>query len=292
MKPFISIVMLLAVACVPLFAQTADNAEIQRMYDEDQSARKVASINWTELNKADALRRRRVDELLDSSKVRTGQDFYRSAMIFQHGTDTLASAKAIKLMKQALDLDSSVNKWLLAAAIDRHLMRKGMPQIYGTQYIMMGQNGKWQRYQIDTTKITDQERRDYHVETLAEQLVKERRMNLRPILEYHQNSKSTDETAAFIRAEVQKGANSLYDVSEAAVNSFGYKLMDNPSEAIQIFKLNTELYPTGFNTFDSYGECLMKLDRKKEAIAAYQKSLSLNPQNTNARSALATLLTK
>jgi len=163
MKPSISIVMLLALASMPLFAQTADNAEIQRMYDEDQSARKAANINWTELNKADALRRRRVDELLDSSKVRTGQDFYRSAMIFQHGTDTLASAKAIKLMKQALDLDSTVNKWLLAAAIDRHLMRKEMPQIYGTQYIMMGQNGKWRRYQIDTTKVTDQERRDYHV---------------------------------------------------------------------------------------------------------------------------------
>lgn len=292
MKPSISIVMLLALASMPLFAQTADNAEIQRMYDEDQSARKVANINWTELNKADALRRRRVDELLDSNKVRTGQDFYRSAMIFQHGTDTLASAKAIKLMKQALDLDSTVNKWLLAAAIDRHLMRKGMPQIYGTQYIMMGQNGKWRRYQIDTTKVTDQERRDYHVETLAEQLEKERRMNLRPILEYHQTSKSVDETEAFIRAEVQKGGSSLYDVSEAAINSFGYKLMGNPSEAVQIFRLNTELYPTGFNTFDSYGECLMKLDRKKEAIAAYQKSLSLNPQNTNARSALKTLRAK
>lgn len=292
MKPFIAIIIFAALACMPLFAQTSDNAEIQRMYDEDQSARKVANINWTELNKADALRRRRVDELLDSSKVRTGQDFYRSAMIFQHGTDTLASAKAIKLMKQALDLDSTVNRWLLAAAIDRHLMRKGMPQIYGTQYIMMGQNGKWQRYQIDTTKVTDQERRAYHVETLAEQLVKERRMNLRPILEYHQTSKSTDETAAFIRTEVQKGASSLYDVSEAAINSFGYKLMDSLSEAVKIFKLNTELYPTGFNTFDSYGECLLKLDRKKEAIAAYQKSLSLNPRNTNARSALATLQTR
>lgn len=292
MKPIVSMIVLAALASTPLFAQTSDNAEIQRMYDEDQSARKVANINWTQLNKADSLRRRRVDELLDSNKVRTGQDFYRSAMIFQHGSDTLASAKAIQFMKQALDLDSTVNRWLLAAAIDRHLMRKGMPQIYGTQYVMMGQNGKWQRYQIDTTKVTDQERRDYHVETLAEQLVKERRMNLRPILEYHQTGKSVDETAAFIRAEVHKGASSLYDVSEAGINSFGYKMMSNPSEAVKIFKLNTELYPAGFNTFDSYGECLMKLGRKKEAIDAYQKSLSLNPQNTNAKAALATLLNR
>ncbi|MBO9611079.1 MAG: tetratricopeptide repeat protein [Dyadobacter sp.] len=289
MKQLISIVALVMLTFAPLFAQTSDNAEIQRMYDEDQSARKVANIDWTILNKADSLRRRRVDELLDSNKVLTGQDFYRSAMIFQHGTDTLASAKAVALMRHALDLDSTVKKWLLAAAIDRHLMRKGLPQIYGTQYVMMGQNGKWQRYQIDSTKVTDQERRAYHVETLAEQLVKERRMNLRPISQYHDIHQSTDETAAFIRAEAQKGAASLYDVSETAINSFGYKLMANPSEAVKIFKLNTELYPNGFNTFDSYGECLMKLDRKKEAIAAYQKSLALNPQNTNARTVLTTL---
>lgn len=289
MKSIIASIAIVMLSYLSLLAQTSDNPEIQRMYDEDQSARKVANINWTELNKADALRRKRVDELLDSSKVRTGQDFYRSAMIFQHGIDTLASAKAIQLMRQALVLDTTVNRWLLAAAIDRHLMRKGMPQIYGTQYVMMGQNGKWQRYQIDTTKVTDRERQAHHVETLAEQIAKERRMNLRPILQYHEASKSTDETAAFIRAEVQKGTSSLYDVSEAAINSFGYKLMDKPSEAVKIFKLNTELYPTGFNTFDSYGECLVKLGLKKEAIAAYQKSLALNPQNTNARSVLATL---
>ncbi|WP_353718369.1 hypothetical protein [Dyadobacter sp. 676] len=270
-------------------AQTADNAEIKRMYDEDQSARKVASIDWNQLNKDDALRRKRVAELLDSNKVVTGKDFYHGAMIFQHGTDTLASGMAIRLMKKAISLDTTINKWLLAAAIDRDLMRKGMPQVYGTQYVKMGPNARFERYKIDSTKITDEERRAYNVETLAEQKIKERRLNLLPISQYHATAKSVDETIAFIRAEVGKGEGSRYDVSEQGINTFGYQIIKTPEQAVKVFRLNTELYPEAFNTFDSYGECLMLLNRTDEAIPAYEKSLSLNPGNNGAREALAKL---
>jgi tetratricopeptide (TPR) repeat protein len=46
-----------------------------------------------------------------------------------------------------------------------------------------------------------------------------------------------------------------------------------------VFKLNTELYPNGFNTWDSYGECLLALGKKEEGIEAYRKSFELNPKN-------------
>ena len=36
------------------------------------------------------------------------------------------------------------------------------------------------------------------------------------------------------------------------------------------------------NTHDSLGEAYMKADRKKPAIEHYERSLVLNPQNTNA----------
>jgi hypothetical protein len=177
MKLAIVLISILFISHLPLFGQTTDNAEILSMYEADQSARKVANIDWNQLNKDDAFRRKRVDELLDSGKVVTGKDYYHSAMIFQHGMDTVASAKAIKLMKKAIELDPATNKWLLAAAIDRHLMRKGEPQIYGTQYVRMGSNAKFERYRIDSTKVTDAERKAHNVETLAEQRIKERQMN-------------------------------------------------------------------------------------------------------------------
>jgi len=171
---------------VASFAQKPDNAELKKMYDEDQKARMASTIDWVQLSKNDSIRQKRVYELIHSGQLITGKDYYHSAMIFQHGTDTTASAMAVKLMKRAIDLDSTVNKWLLAAAIDRDLMRRDKPQIYGTQYIKMGQDAKWERYKIDSTQVTDIEREYYDVETLAEE--KERTMNLRSISEFYSES--------------------------------------------------------------------------------------------------------
>lgn len=47
-----------------------------------------------------------------------------------------------------------------------------------------------------------------------------------------------------------------------------------------------ELYPEAFNTHDSHGEVLLLLDREKEAVEAYKRSLELNPKNENVREVL------
>ena len=269
---------------VTAFAQKPDNEELKKMYDEDQKARMVPNIDWVQLSKSDSIRQKRVYELIHSGQLITGKDYYHSAMIFQHGIDTTASAMAVKMMKKAIDLDSTVNRWLLAAAIDRDLMRRDKPQIYGTQYIKMGQDAKWERYKIDSTQVTDIEREYYDVETLAEQKEKERTMNLRSISKFYSESQSLEKTLALIKAEKEKGDTAIYNVSEGEINSFGYELLSakKANEALTIFTLNTELYPNGFNTFDSLGECLLILNKKEEGIKAYKKSLELNPKNKKA----------
>ena len=265
-------------------AQAKDNIELQKMYDEDQSARSVSNINWIILSKQDSLREIRVYELIKENKIVTGKDYYNSAMIFQHGRDTAASGMAVKQMKMAIELDSTVNKWLLAAAIDRDLLRRGKPQIYGTQYIKMGQNAKWERCKIDTTQVTDAERKYYKVETLAEQRIKEHNMNLLSLSIYYSKPNSIDNTIQLIKSEIKKGNQSEYNVSESGINNFAYELMNSNKneEALKIFKLNTKLYPKAYNTFNSYGECLLKLNRKKEGMKAYKKSVALNPENYSA----------
>jgi tetratricopeptide (TPR) repeat protein len=271
-----------------LFAQV-DNAELKIMYEEDQGARMTPDVDWKKLIKEDSMRQSRVDEMLRKNLVKSAKDHYHAAMIFQHGSDTTDSYKAVTLMKKAIALDSTINPWLLAAAIDRHLMRKGEPQIYGTQYIKMHDEEKWRRYNIDSTKVTDEERRKYNVETLAEQKIKERSMNLLPLWSFYSSEKSIDKTIEHIKAEVKKGNHSTYNVSESGINEFGYELMGKNllSEALKVFELNTKLFPSGFNTYDSYGECLLKLGQKKEAKTAYEKSLQLNPKNENAKKVLA-----
>lgn len=266
-----------------IYAQTTNNAEMQQMYDEDQNGRKATPIDWKVLNKLDSTHRVRTYELLAANKLITGKDYYNAAMIFQHGSDTIASVMAIQLMRRALELDTTINRWLLAAATDRDLMRRKEPQIYGTQYIMSYSTKKWQLYTIDSTKVTDAERQYYHVETLAEQRVKERRMNQKTIREYYGKDSSAEAVIAFIYTE-RKKEQPEYNVSEDGINDFAYQLLNTgkSEDALKIFRLNTELYPEGYNTWDSYGECLLKTGRKAEALKAYRKSLDLNPGNTNA----------
>jgi len=262
------------------------NEELREIYKADQADRQSGNIDWLLVSKRDKQRKERVYELLDSNLVRTAEDYANAAMIFQHGGDTIASGMAVKLMRKAVELDSSRSKWLLAAAIDRDLMRRGKPQIYGTQYRKMSADEPWELYELDSTKIRDEERREYGVETLVEQSEKLRIMNKKKLNELLELRKSTDDIIKFVKsADLQ---NSEFNLSERGINSFGYQLMGEGKneDALKIFKLNTELYSDGFNTYDSYGECLVKLGKTKEGIVAYKKSLELNPNNDNAKKVL------
>lgn len=73
--------------------------------------------------------------------------------------------------------------------------------------------------------------------------------------------------------------------SEAGMNFFGYILLYRNGEvnkAIEIFKLITEAYPKSANAYDSLAEAYMQIGEVKNAIKNYEKSLELNPENTNA----------
>ena len=262
-----------------------DNQELEQLYSEDQSDRMTDNIDWLIVSKRDSVREYRVYELLDSNKVKTANDFSCAAMIFQHGNDSTAYGMAVKMMENAIELDSTMNKWLLAAAIDRELMSRNEPQIYGTQYRKMADD-IWKLYNIDTTIISDAERREYGVKTLAEQRAKVKSMNKRDLSELLESGRTVDEIIQFFKQEDRDDSD--YDLSEDGLNSFAYELMaqEKYEDALKLFKLNTELYPKGFNTYDSYGECLLKLGNKENAIKAYEKSLGLNPNNDNAKRVL------
>jgi tetratricopeptide (TPR) repeat protein len=67
--------------------------------------------------------------------------------------------------------------------------------------------------------------------------------------------------------------------SEAVMNTFGYALLGKQrvNEAIEIFKLNTEAYPNSVNVYDSLGDAYQAAGRKEDAIKAYEKALSIDP---------------
>jgi len=78
---------------------------------------------------------------------------------------------------------------------------------------------------------------------------------------------------------------------EANLNSIGYRYLRDKKyrEAIEIFKLNVELFPHSSNVYDSLGDAYRLNGDKELAIQNYQKSLELNPDNTNAERMLKSL---
>lgn len=79
-----------------------------------------------------------------------------------------------------------------------------------------------------------------------------------------------------------KGANFTLDAD--AINNWGYQLllMGKQKESIAIFQFGTQLIPTDANLFDSLGEAQAAAGMREEAVRNYQRSLELNPKNSNA----------
>ncbi len=72
------------------------------------------------------------------------------------------------------------------------------------------------------------------------------------------------------------------------LNDFGYQLMQSGEldNAIEVFKLNSELFPDIANTYDSLAEAYMNKGNKELAMQNYKKVLELRPQNENAKKML------
>ncbi len=79
-----------------------------------------------------------------------------------------------------------------------------------------------------------------------------------------------------------------YYLKEGEMNNVGYSLLQKEEleAALKVFQWNTKLFPDSANSYDSLGECYLKMGNRSLAIKNYQKSLALDPENGNAKSVL------
>lgn len=76
-----------------------------------------------------------------------------------------------------------------------------------------------------------------------------------------------------------------FQPTETDLNDWAYRMLNGggePKEALEIFKLNVFLYPTSANVYDSVAEAYEVNGQRGLAIKNYQRSLELDPKNTNA----------
>ena len=78
---------------------------------------------------------------------------------------------------------------------------------------------------------------------------------------------------------------------EARLNGTGYALLSakKVTDAIEVLKLNTQLFPNSFNAYDSLGEAYAAAGNRELAVKSYEKSIALNPKSESGKVGLAKL---
>ncbi len=98
-----------------------------------------------------------------------------------------------------------------------------------------------------------------------------------------------DGLKAFQKAKEQDSDDEL--LSEGFLNGAGYELLNQHkiNQAIDIFKVNTVLYPKSENVYDSLAEAYLKSGQIDSAKKNYQKVREINPKNERVSKILETL---
>jgi hypothetical protein len=78
---------------------------------------------------------------------------------------------------------------------------------------------------------------------------------------------------------------------EHLLNQHGYDLLrdEDAAAAVEVFRINTRLFPDSWNARDSLAEGFLRGGDKEQAATYYRKSLTLNPENRGAAETLAKL---
>jgi CubicO group peptidase (beta-lactamase class C family) len=99
------------------------------------------------------------------------------------------------------------------------------------------------------------------------------------------------ENAASIRKAFEEFKKDVAPAKEEDINNEGYQMMQagRVEQALEVMKINAELFPKSWNVYDSLGELYLANGDKGNAKLNYQKSLELNPANDGAKKALSQL---
>ncbi|MFC1724631.1 serine hydrolase [candidate division KSB1 bacterium] len=92
-----------------------------------------------------------------------------------------------------------------------------------------------------------------------------------------------DEAISKFREFIKKEPAEKSILPENNLNMLGYFYLrsNKIDDAIKLFKFNVDIYPESSNVYDSLGEAYMKKGDNELAIKNYEKSIELNPDNTD-----------
>ncbi|HEX3094245.1 MAG TPA: hypothetical protein VHW72_16545 [Candidatus Angelobacter sp.] len=129
----------------------ADNQELKQLFAgdmhdrgsepfefDDKGKRLLPHKEWKDspdMSKNDAVRQKRVREMLNEGTVRTANDFVWASFTFQHGQTPDDYLLAHVLGMVAASKGDKMGRWIAAATLDRYLQSIRQPQVFGTQFV-------------------------------------------------------------------------------------------------------------------------------------------------------------
>jgi hypothetical protein len=149
--------------------EVSSNRELAAIFDVDQADRKDGlNTDWAVVAPRDKGRRAQVRKMLDAGELRSADDFYKAAFIFQHGDEPNDYLLAHVLAMAAQAKGQPQAGWIAMATLDRYLQKIGQAQVMGTQSLN-GAGGVLTRGLYDDALIPDSLRVALGVPTRAEE---------------------------------------------------------------------------------------------------------------------------
>lgn len=107
------------------------------------------------------------------------------------------------------------------------------------------------------------------------------RLNLNEI---NADSATTEKIVLNLKPHI-KDILKVYSSFESYLNELGYLLLkeNKTTEAINVLRANTILFPESASTYDSLGEAYLKAKNYTLSLSNYNTSLKINPDNKNAK---------
>ncbi len=99
------------------------------------------------------------------------------------------------------------------------------------------------------------------------------------------------ESAAGLVSQYSDNDEALREI-ESSINGLGYRYVgsDELERALDVFEVNTVLFPGSANTWDSLAETHLSLGNRDRSIELYRKAIEVDPSFDNARAQLERIL--
>lgn len=156
------------------------NQKLVLLFEELQKERLQAnwevanSPNLKKIGLTEKQTRKEIIAMLKKGEIKTSDDFYRAAMLFQHGKDFKSYALAVTFAAISGHLGEPWGRSLYVMALDRFLLSINQKQHFGTNFEKV--KGKW-RLSLYNKKTSDFERQFYLIEPIKKIMQEIKKLN-------------------------------------------------------------------------------------------------------------------